>query len=504
MSQNAEQATPQAPYQPEYAHYINGEWVGGESGELIDLINPATGEVLSRIHSGNSTDINRAVDAAAEAFKTFRYSTPKERQDILMEMANRLRNRIMDFALMESLNNGCALREGLFLHAQMAIDHFEMFAGAAYSLHGKTVDYPDAVGVVHREPLGVMAQIIPWNGPLGMLASKIAPAIATGNTVVLKPAETVCLSVMEFIRECSDIIPKGVINVVNGYGANVGQALVEHPKVAKVAFTGSVATARRIIGYSAKNIIPATLELGGKSANIVCADANLELAVEGAAMCCTANKGEICVNGSRLFLHESIHDEFLARLDAQLKEIRQGNPLDLNTVMGAQASSAQFEKIKSYIEIGQQEGATVFRGGKHPGTEETKDGFFIEPTVLSNVTNDMRVAQEEIFGPVVCAIKWKDVDDVLAMANDSVFGLASGVWTNDLTTAHYMARNIEAGSVWINRYFNMKNGLPFGGYKQSGYGREFSFDVMDHYTQLKSVVVNLDQNPLNAFAEIPM
>ena len=285
----------------EYGHFIGGEWVSSSGGETIDLMNPATGEVLSRIQSGTPDDINRAVAAAKAAFPAWSQSSASQRQEILYEMARRLKARMQDYAVFETLNNGKPIREGMFFDLPTAIMQFEVFAGAAYGIHGETHNYADAIGIVHREPLGVCAQIIPWNVPMIMMASKIAPALAAGNTIVLKPAETVCLSVMEFFREMADLIPAGVVNVVTGYGAAVGEALVTHPDVRKVAFTGSVATARRIIQYASENVIPQTLELGGKSAHIVCADADIDAAVEAATMSTVLNKGEVCLAGSRMF-----------------------------------------------------------------------------------------------------------------------------------------------------------------------------------------------------------
>lgn len=484
---------------PEYGHLIGGEWVSSSGGETIELLNPATGGVLTRIQAGTPADIERAVAAAKAAFPKWSQSSPSERQELLMEIARRLKARTNDYAAFETLNNGKPIRESLFFDLPHAIGQFELFAGAAFGLHGETLDYPDAIGIVHREPLGVCAQIIPWNVPLLMMACKVAPALAAGNTVVLKPAETVCLAVMEFFREMADIIPPGVVNVVTGYGAAVGEALVTHPDVRKVAFTGSVVTARRIIQYASHNIIPQTLELGGKSAHIVCADGDIDAAVESAAMSTVFNKGEVCLAGSRLFLHSAIQEEFLHKFKTLLSQIRQGDPMDPSTQLGAQASKMQMDKVEGYLRLAVEEGATVEIGGERASDGALAQGHFVQPTIFTNVTNDMRIAQEEIFGPVTAVISWDDENEMLAQANNTTYGLAGGVWTRDIARAHRIARKLETGTVWVNRYYNLKLNMPLGGYKQSGFGREFSHDVLNHYTQTKSVVINLQDGRLGVF-----
>jgi acyl-CoA reductase-like NAD-dependent aldehyde dehydrogenase len=495
------QSSSTALYQPQYGHFIGGQWVEGDSGDTIELLNPATGEGLSRIAAGNAKDVERAVVAASEAFKTWGHSTPAQRQEVLVEIARRLKARLEDFAMLETLNNGKPISESLHFDLPTAIGQFELFAGAAWHLHGQSMDFPDAVGVVHREPYGVVAQIIPWNVPLIMLATKIAPALASGNTVVLKPAETVCLSVLEFFREMQDVIPPGVINVVTGYGPDVGEPLVTHPLVRKVAFTGSVPTARRIIQYASVNLIPQTLELGGKSAQIVCEDADIDAAVESAALSTVLNKGEVCLAGTRLLLHEKIRDEFLEKLSRTLDSVRVGDPTDPTTQMGPQASIMQRDKVLSYLDLGVQEGAKVYRGGKRANVPGFEKGNFIEPTIFANVDNSMRIAQEEIFGPVTCAITFKDDAEAIRIANDSTYGLAGGLWTRNLGRAHRISRAMQTGTVWVNRYFNLKPGMPVGGYKQSGFGREFCFDILEHYTLTKSVVINLEEGAMGVFQQ---
>ena len=501
MNKPVETAAASGLYQPQYGQFIGGQWVEGASGATIDLFNPSTGQRLTRIAAGNAADVERAVAAAAEAFKTWGHSSPAERQELLIEIARRLKARAPEFALIESLNNGKTVREAMMFDLPAAIGQFEMFAGAAWHLHGEALDYPDAVGVVHREPYGVVAQIIPWNVPLIMMACKVAPALAAGNTIVLKPAETVCLSVLEFFREMQDIIPPGVVNVVTGYGADVGEPLVTHRQVRKVAFTGSVPTARRIMNYASVNVIPQTLELGGKSAHIVCDDADIDAAVEAAALSTIFNKGEICLAGSRLFLQETIKDEFLGKLSAILRHVPLGDPTQDGTAMGPQASKAQLDKVLGYLELGVQEGATLVCGGARATGPGLDAGNYVQPTIFADVRNDMRIAREEIFGPVTCAISFKTDDEAIALANDSDYGLGGGLWTRNLTRAHRISRAMQTGTIWVNRYYNLKPGMPVGGYKQSGFGREFCFDILNHYTLTKSVIINLEEGPLGIFRQ---
>lgn len=426
-------------------------------------------------------------------------SAPAQRQNILRAIAQRIRERHFEYAMLESLNNGKPITDAFTHDIVGAMGHFEFFAGAAFFPHGQTADFADATMLVHREPIGVVAQIIPWNVPLLMAAFKIASALAAGCTVVLKPAEVACLSVMQFIEDIADIVPPGVINVVTGYGHAVGEALVSHPKVRKVTFTGSRPTAQKIIGYAAKNVIPQTMELGGKSANIVCEDANIEAAAQSAVITNIFNKGEVCSAGTRVFVHEKAEDQFLEAFQRQLQAIKQGDPLDPETQLGAMASKMQFDKVSGYLELAKDEGATIFQGGKAASIDNLENGLFIEPTIFTEVRNDMRIAQEEIFGPVTSVIRWKDEAEMLKQANDTEYGLAGGIWTNDLTRAHRIARGLETGMIWVNRYYNFKPGMPLGGYKQSGFGREGCLETLSHYTLTKAVVINLDE-PQSTYA----
>ncbi|MDR7155714.1 acyl-CoA reductase-like NAD-dependent aldehyde dehydrogenase [Sphingobium xenophagum] len=477
-----------------YGHFIDGQWVESDSGETIPQENPATHEVLAHIQAGNAVDVNRAVEAAARAFPKWSQSPAIQRQFMLRAIAARIRERQFDYAMMETLNNGKPISDAYSHDIPGAMGQFEYFSGAAFHIYGQTHDFPDATALVHREAIGVVAQIIPWNAPLMMAAIKLAPALAAGCTIVLKPAEVACLSVMAFIEDIADIVPPGVINVVTGYGSVVGEPLVSHPKVRKVAFTGSRPTAQKIIGYAAKNIIPQTMELGGKSANIICEDADIEAAAQSAVITTVFNKGEVCVAGTRVFVHEKVEDKFLEAFARRLAAVRQGDPVDPATQLGAMASKAQFDKVSGYLELGAQEGARAFFGGKPARIQGLEDGYFIEPTIFSDVRNDMRIAQEEIFGPVTSVIRWKDEDEMLKLVNGVEYGLAGGLWTQDLTRAHRISRAMETGVVWVNRYYNFKPGLPGGGYKQSGFGREMALATLDHYTVTKSVVINLAPN----------
>jgi aldehyde dehydrogenase len=485
-----------------FGHFIAGEWVEGSSGETIELSNPANRETLAHIQSGNVKDVDKAVNAAYEAFPKWSRTAPIERQRILLAIAERLKRRQADFAMMETLNNGKTIIEAM-IDIHHCAEQFEFHAGAAFQLKGEILDYADTSILVHREPIGVVAQIIPWNVALLMASMKLGPALAAGCTVVLKPAETVCLSVLEFIKDISDLLPPGVVNVVTGYGSKIGEALVSHPKVRKVTFTGSRATAQKIIQYASMNIIPQTMELGGKSANIVCEDADLDAAAESAVMTTILNKGEVCLAGTRVFVHKKVRDAFLDRFRYQLAKVRQGDPVDPATQLGAQSSEVQFKRVNSYIELGKAEGAVALTGGGPAKIAGLENGLFIEPTIFINVRNEMRIAQEEIFGPVTGVMEWEDEAELVRLANESVYGLGGGLWTRDLARAHRISRAIQTGIVWVNRYYNIKPGMPMGGYKQSGFGRENAMEAVRSYTLTKSVVINLQEGMLHLFDRPP-
>lgn len=487
-------------FQTEYGHFINGEWVGGDSGEKIPVLNPATGKLIAHIQRGNPADAVRAVEAAHAAFPKWSRTSAAERQAILSEMARRMKARLNDFAMMETLDNGKTIVESTYFDIPASIGMLEFYAGTPQHISGEIHDHPDAITYVHREPLGVIAAITPWNIQLFAMMLKLGPALATGNTMVLKPAESTCLATLEFVKEMSSLLPPGVFNVVTGYGPEVGEALVTHPHVRKVAFTGSKPTARKIMGYASVNIIPQTMELGGKSANIVCEDADVEAAAESAVLSTIFNKGEVCIAGTRAFVHEKVYDQFMDRFTTMLKGVRQGDPTQPTTQLGPQASQIQLDRVCAYLDLAPQEGATVLMGGKRALVPGFEGGFFIEPTVFTGVHNQMRIAREEIFGPVTCVIPFKNDDEVIAMANDSPYGLGGGLWTANLGRAHRMSRQLQTGTIWVNRYYNFVPGLPLGGYKESGFGREGALETLQHYTISKAVVINLNEGPMGVFS----
>ncbi len=473
---------------------IDGEWVDAASGETFDAIYPATGEVIARVAKADREDIDRAVKAARRAFESGPYTKMNgaDRARLLWKVADIMERNIEELAELETLNNGKPLLESLRVDLPQSIACFRYYAGWAGKLTGQTIE-PDmrtnAFAYTLREPLGVCGQIIPWNFPIQMATWKIAPAIACGNTVVIKPAEQTPLSILrlgELIMEAG--LPNGVLNIVTGFGETAGAALVEHPDVDKIAFTGSVEVGKAIMREAASTLKSVTLELGGKSPNVVFADSNLELAARVALSGIFFNQGQMCTAGSRILIEESARDQFMEVLAGRAAKMVVGDPLDPKTRMGALVSRNQMDRVMGYIEKGVSEGAKLVAGGTRVGDS----GYFVAPTVFDNVSNDMTIAREEIFGPVASVITFKDVEDALHIANDSIYGLASGVWTNDLKKALTFARGIKAGTVWVNTYNMTDNAVPFGGYKESGYGRELGAAALDIYTQTKSVWVDLN------------
>jgi acyl-CoA reductase-like NAD-dependent aldehyde dehydrogenase len=477
-----------------YKMFINNEWVESASGKTFDSVNPFNGEVWAQAPMGEKEDIDRAVKAAKNAFETGEWSKTNGagRAALLRKLGDLIGENAEILAISEVMDNGKLIREMLGQTKSLS-GWCYYFAGLADKIHGESIpiDIPNMINYTVREPLGVVGAIIPWNSPLLLTLFKLGPAIAAGNTMVIKPSEVTPASLLELAKLVEEAgFPPGVINIVTGYGNTAGDALTRHPDVRKLAFTGSSETGKLIVKNSAENFTRVSLELGGKSPNIIYDDADLPNAVNGVLAGIFAASGQTCMAGSRVLVHDSIYDEFAEKLVERTSQIRLGNPLDMETEMGTVAFEGQHNKVLSYIEIGEKEGAKVLHGGKRPTTDELKNGFFVEPTIFGDVQNDMRIAQEEIFGPVVCLIRFKDEEDALRIANDTQFGLAAAVWTKDVQRAHRMAGKINAGTVWINNYRKVSYASPFGGYKASGIGRENGIQAVHEYTQIKSVWVD--------------
>lgn len=488
-----------------YDNFIGGKWVAPVEGQYFDNPSPITGKPVCSVARSGAADVELALDAAHAAKDRWAATSAAERALILTRIADRMEEKLELLALVETIDNGKPIRETTAADLPLAIDHFRYFAGCVRAQEGSIseIDH-DTIAYHFHEPLGVVAQIIPWNFPLLMATWKLAPALAAGNCVVLKPAEQTPMSIMVLMELIGDLLPEGVINVVNGYGLEAGKPLAQSGRIAKVAFTGETSTGRLIMQYATENLIPVTLELGGKSPNIFFADVMadddeyLDKAVEGFAMF-ALNQGEVCTCPSRALVQESIYDRFMEKCVARVQAIRQGSPLDPATMIGAQASEEQLRKILNYIDIGREEGASVLVGGEQAKLAgELSEGFYVQPTILAG-NNRMRVFQEEIFGPVVAATPFKDDGDALAIANDTLYGLGAGVWTRDGTRAYRVGRSIQAGRVWTNCYHAYPAHAAFGGYKQSGIGRETHKMMLDHYQQTKNLLVSYSPKALGFF-----
>ena len=488
-----------------YDNWIGGKWVAPVRGQHFDNVSPINGRVICTVARSTAEDVELALDAAHAAREAWGRTSAAERARILNKIADRIESRLPTLALVEAIDNGKPIRETTHADLPLVVDHFRYFAGVIRAQEGGISEIDrDTVAYHFHEPLGVVAQIIPWNFPMLMATWKLAPALAAGNCVVLKPAEQTPMGIAVLMEMIADLLPPGVINVVQGFGAEAGKPLAQSKRVAKVAFTGETTTGRLIMQYASENIIPVTLELGGKSPNIFFADVMAEdddffdKALEGFTMF-ALNQGEVCTCPSRALVHESIYDRFMERALARVAKIVQGNPLDPATMLGAQASNDQLEKILSYFDIGQQEGAKVLAGGKRAQLGgELDGGFYIEPTVLEG-HNRMRVFQEEIFGPVVSVTRFKDDEEALSIANDTLYGLGAGVWSRDGNRAYRFGRAVQAGRVWTNCYHLYPAHAAFGGYKQSGIGRENHKMMLDHYQQTKNMLVSYSPKAMGFF-----
>lgn len=492
-------------FKERYDNFIGGKFVPPVKGNYFDNVTPVTGEVFCEVARSTKEDIELALDAAHEAKDAWGEASPAERALVLTRIADKMEENLELLAVAESWDNGKAVRETLNADLPLAIDHFRYFAGAIRAQEGgiSQID-KDTVAYHFHEPLGVVGQIIPWNFPLLMATWKIAPALAAGNCIVLKPAEQTPASIMVLMELIADLLPPGVLNVVNGFGVEAGKPLATNPRIAKIAFTGETTTGRLIMQYATENIIPVTLELGGKSPNIFFKDVldedddYLDKAIEGFVMF-ALNQGEVCTCPSRALIHESIYDEFIERALERVKQIKVGHPLDTETMMGAQASTEQLEKILSYLDIGKQEGAELLIGGEENKLAgELSSGYYVQPTIFKG-HNKMRIFQEEIFGPVLSVTTFKDDAEALEIANDTLYGLGSGVWTRNIDKAYRFGRGIQAGRVWTNTYHQYPAHAAFGGYKNSGIGRENHLMMLSHYQQTKNLLVSYSKGAQGFF-----
>jgi acyl-CoA reductase-like NAD-dependent aldehyde dehydrogenase len=477
-----------------YKLFIDGKWVDGKEGKTFDTYCPANGELLATCVDAGKEDVDLAVQAAWKAFDSWKNTSPVERAAILLKIADLIDANAEKLAIVETMDNGKPIRETMAVDVPLASDHFRYFAGAIRAEEGTAVMIDkDHMSIILSEPIGVVGQIVPWNFPFLMAAWKIAPALAAGCAVVIKPSSTTPLATLEFAKLLQEAVPPGVVNVVTGRGSTTGEYMLSHPGFRKLAFTGSTEVGYSIARAAADKLIPATLELGGKSVNIYFPDCQWDRAIEGVQIGILFNQGQVCCAGSRVFVHEDIYDKFVAECVTAFNKVKVGLPWEKDTIMGSQINETQLKKILSYIEIGKKEGACVACGGERVVQGELAKGAFMKPTILADVTNNMRVAQEEIFGPVACFIKFRDEDEVIKMANDNEYGLGGAVWTRDINRALRVARAIETGRMWINDYNNLPAHAPFGGYKKSGIGRETHKMMLAHYTQKKNIFISMSE-----------
>ena len=479
-----------------YGLLINNEWVPASDGVTFEAHNPANGALVGTCAEATKADVDRAVEVATEAFKTWKHTDKVYRAELLLKIADAIDANRQVFAELESKDNGKPIRETLAVDVPYAADHFRYFAGVLRSEEGAADMLDDkTMAIILNEPIGVVGQIVPWNFPFLMAAWKLAPALAAGCTVVIKPSSHTSLSLLALGDVLKEILPAGVVNIITGKGSLSGQWMLDHPGFAKLAFTGSTEVGRGVYKAAAERLIPATLELGGKSANIIFDDANWKQALDGAMVGILFNQGQVCCAGSRIFVQDTIYDKFVAELARLFDKVKVGDPLDPTPHLGALAYEGQVKKVLSYVDLAKEEGATILTGGTRVTDNGLDKGCFIRPTLISNVKNDFRVAREEIFGPVAVVIKFHDEADVIAMANDSDYGLGGGVFTENIKRAVRVARAVETGRMWVNTYNTIPAGAPFGGVKQSGVGRETHKVMLEHYSQIKSIIVNLGDEP---------
>jgi len=498
------QSGSQVTVEARYDNFIGGKWLAPKEGRYFEDIAPITGRPFTEIARSDAADIEAALDAAHAAAEAWGRTSTTERSNILLKIADRLEENLEMLAVAECWENGKPVRETLAADLPLAVDHFRYFAGVVRAQEGGISQIDDDTVAYHfHEPLGVVGQIIPWNFPILMATWKLAPALAAGNCVILKPAEQTPWSILKVVELIADLLPDGVLNVVNGFGVEAGKPLASSKRIAKIAFTGETTTGRLIMQYASENVIPVTLELGGKSPNIFFPDVMaadddfLDKSLEGLVMF-ALNQGEVCTCPSRALIHESIYDEFMARAIERTKAIVVGDPLDTDTMVGAQASNDQLEKILSYLDIGRQEGAEVLVGGNRRQVEGNPDGYYVEPTIFKG-DNHMRIFQEEIFGPVLSVTTFASEEEAVDIANDTLYGLGAGVWTRDMNTSYRMGRAIKAGRVWTNCYHLYPAHAAFGGYKGSGIGRENHAVMLDHYQQTKNLLVSYSPKRLGFF-----
>ncbi|MDR0878213.1 MAG: aldehyde dehydrogenase family protein [Treponema sp.] len=483
-------------FKSRYQLFINGKWKDASDGAAYDVYSPATGEKLASCAQATAADVDEAVIGAQKAFESWKKTSPAERAKVLTKIGDIINQNKEELALIETLDNGKPIRETMNIDVPVAAEHYYYFAGAIQAEEGSaTMLDEQTLSIVLREPIGVVGQIVPWNFPLLIASWKIAPALAAGCTVIIKPSSYTSLSLLRMAELIQEVVPPGVFNVITGSGSKSGEYMLKHPGFAKLAFTGSTEVGCRVADAAAEKLIPATLELGGKSANIYFDDCNFTKALDGLQMGILFNQGQVCAAGSRVFVQEGIYDKFVKAAVEAFKKINVGDPLDPNTQMGALIYEDHLKDVLNYIEAGKKEGAKVIVGGERISSGNLGKGLFIQPTLLADATNKMRVAQEEIFGPVAVIIKFKTEEEVIKLANDSQYGLAGGVWTQDINRGIRVARAVETGRMWINMYNAVPAGAPFGGYKKSGIGRETHKVILEHYTQMKNIMVSLAEGP---------